>query len=244
MSKQIRKATALHEDVFDRETTFPPIVALRTALLAERLRSFTRVADELGMTQSGVSRTISGLEKMTGRRLFVRSRGGVRPTRVGEIYLESVRQILSDLGAATMRVQTDGEDLRRIHVATLPSFGGLWLAPRISGFLARNPGVSVSVTSSIGAIDLSNSSVDCVIHYGTEAWSEDARCEFMMHETLVPYAAPALLDRLGVTPNVAALEHMTLIHHSHRPSAWRDWHAEIGRSYPETRQKVQFEQYQ
>jgi hypothetical protein len=41
----------------------------------------------------------------------------------------------------------------------------------------------------------------------------------------------------------AELDRLTLIHHSHRPSAWRDWFVEIGRDYPEKTQVVRFEQY-
>lgn len=235
---------SLHEDVLDREPPLPSIIALRVALLAARLGSFSRVADELNMTQSGVSRSIAGLEQLAGRRLFVRSRGGVTPTRAGERYLASVRSILSRLGAATMRVRSEGDDARRLHVATLPSFGSLWLAPKLVGFLKRNPGISIDVTASIGAFDFANSAVDCVIHYGTDVWPDGSRSELLMQERLLPYASPEALKAAKVPAEVEALQSLTLIHHSHRPSAWRDWFSEVGGDYPEASQFVRFEQYQ
>jgi DNA-binding transcriptional LysR family regulator len=234
----------LHEDVFDREPPLPTIIALRVALLAERLGSFTRVADELEMTQSGVSRSIARLEQMTGRRLFVRTRGGVTPTQIGAEYLSTVRGILTDLGAATLGARNAGSEVQRLHIATLPSFGSLWLAPRLKDLFERNPEISLEVTTNIGSFDFSHSPFDCVIHYGTGVWSEGGRSELMMHETVLPYASPDLLERVGGKASLDTLTGLTLIHHSHRPFAWRDWYLEIGRPYTERTHTVRFEQYQ
>ena len=52
---------------------------------AVRLGSFTRAAEELGYTQSGLTHMMNSLEKDVGFPLLVRGRTGVRLTPAGRI---------------------------------------------------------------------------------------------------------------------------------------------------------------
>lgn len=51
-------------------------------------RNFARAADDLGMSQPGLSRTLARLEETLGVRLFERSRTAVVPTAYAEIVLQ------------------------------------------------------------------------------------------------------------------------------------------------------------
>lgn len=70
-------------------------------VLAERL-NYSRAADELGLTQPTLTRSIQALERRLGTRLFDRNRGGVRITPQGRLIAERARFLL-----------TDAEDLER-----------------------------------------------------------------------------------------------------------------------------------
>ncbi|MEK4229140.1 LysR family transcriptional regulator [Solibacillus sp. FSL H8-0538] len=59
------------------------------------VQSFTKAADQLGLTQSAVSHAISRLEKEFGFDLIHRSRSGVKLTEDGHIMLRSMRKVLS-----------------------------------------------------------------------------------------------------------------------------------------------------
>jgi DNA-binding transcriptional LysR family regulator len=239
-----RRPHPLHpEDVLDREPLLPSTQALRALVLAAQYRSFTRAAEELGVTQGGVSRAIKGIEGLAGRRLFERSARGLVPTEAGAVYIEQVRGLLAELGAATLRVSSYDPEALQLHVATLPSLGSLWLAPRLAGFVAEHPAVALTVTANIGIVDFAQSSVDCVIHYGSEAWPTGARSELLMQETLQPFCSPALI-RPGETPGVDTILRLPLIHHTHRPSAWRDWLRQVGVVHPNPGAGCRFEQYQ
>jgi DNA-binding transcriptional LysR family regulator len=240
----VRGYDPLHpEDVVDREPVLPSTQALRTLVLAAQYRSFSRAAEELGITQGGVSRAIKSIETLTGRRMFERSPRGLVPTEAGAAYIERVRGLLAELGAATMRVRSYDGAAQSLHVATLPSLGSLWLAPRLPAFVAQHPEVALTVTANIGIIDFTESSVDCVIHYGSEAWPTGARSEPLMEETLLPYCSPLLLGP-GEEAGPGTVLRLPLIHHTHRPSAWDDWLRKVGLTHPNPNAGCRFEQYQ
>jgi len=230
-------------DVADRELVLPTVQAMRALVLAAQYRSFTRAAEELGITQGGVSRAIKGIEALVGRRLFERTPRGLEATHAGRLYVDQVRAALVELGAATLRVSNYDPTQKSLHVATLPSLGSLWLAPRIADFVQLHPDVALTVTASIGIVDFAQSGIDCVIHYGSEAWPTGARSEFLMPETLVPYCRPRLITG-SQAADLRALVSLPLIQHTHRPSAWRDWFREVGIAHPNPTAGCRFEQYQ
>ena len=57
--------------------------------------SYTRAAEELGLTQSAVTQMMKALEKEIGFSLFVKSGRGMRPTPEAQSLLPSVRALLS-----------------------------------------------------------------------------------------------------------------------------------------------------
>src|SRR5687768_5123058 len=58
-------------------------------LAVARERSFTRAAAKLGISQSALSHTISGLEARLGLRLLTRTTRSVSPTQAGERLLQT-----------------------------------------------------------------------------------------------------------------------------------------------------------
>ena len=62
-----------------------------------RLKSFTRSADELGITQPALSRTIQQLEDALGVTLLDRSSRRVETTEAGRTFLDHVERVLAEL---------------------------------------------------------------------------------------------------------------------------------------------------
>lgn len=67
---------------------------LEHALALQRWGSFSRAAEELGLTQPTLSRSISALEELWGLRMFERGRTGVTATRVGREMLRQAEQLI------------------------------------------------------------------------------------------------------------------------------------------------------
>ena len=83
----------------------PPLSRLRPFEAAARLKSFSRAADELGMTQTAVSKQIARLEQELGTRLFERRNRAVFPTDEGRRLGRVVGAALTDIaeGMAYLR---------------------------------------------------------------------------------------------------------------------------------------------
>ncbi|MBF6170041.1 LysR family transcriptional regulator [Nocardia blacklockiae] len=76
------------------------VVGLRVVREAARCGSFSTAAENLGYTQSAVSRQIALMEQAAGRALFERHARGVRATAAGRIVLRHADTVLGGLGAA------------------------------------------------------------------------------------------------------------------------------------------------
>ncbi|MDK1472110.1 LysR family transcriptional regulator [Streptomyces sp. 549] len=92
--------------------------------------SLTRAATSLGLAQSALSAQLKRIERVLGGTLFVRDRGGARPTPLGELVLDRARVLLPAMRQlqedAQRFSQTWGEGLRfRIGGTHGPLLGAL-----------------------------------------------------------------------------------------------------------------------
>src|SRR3954465_9064597 len=78
----------------------PPMNAIRAFEAAARHQSFTRAAEELGMTQAAVSYQIKQLEDRVGQSLFVRMPRQVELTATGRRLAPAVAEAFEALRAA------------------------------------------------------------------------------------------------------------------------------------------------
>lgn len=70
------------------------LARLRHIAAIARLRSFSRAAEELNITQPALSRSVSTFEQRFGIRVFDRGRGGVVPTALGELVVAEAERLL------------------------------------------------------------------------------------------------------------------------------------------------------
>lgn len=198
----------------------PPMSELAALESAARLRSFTAAATELNLTQSAVSRQIRSLEEQLGVELFVRERQTVRPTTAGEAYAQEVRRALQQIATATLGLRANPQG-GTLQLAILPTFGTRWLAPRLPGFLAAAPGVTINLSTRLGPFDFQADPLDAAIHFGAPDWP-GAGLDFLMKETVLPACSPQLRDSLRLA-QPADLLRAPLVHLVSRPDAWERW---------------------
>src|SRR5918998_6058081 len=82
------------------QPSLPPLAAIRCFEAAARHQSFTRAAQELGMTQAAVSYQIKVLEDRVGGPLFLRGARGVALTDAGRRLAPAVTEAFSALSTA------------------------------------------------------------------------------------------------------------------------------------------------
>lgn len=61
-----------------------------------RTLSYVRAAEQLGLSQSALSRSIQSIERQSGARLFDRDRGGVHLTPIGAAFVDRAKALLAE----------------------------------------------------------------------------------------------------------------------------------------------------
>ncbi len=119
---------------------------LEALVTAVRTGSFTRAAEVLGYTQSGLTHMMNSLEKDIGFALLVRSRNGIRLTAAGERVLPMIEDFLragDTLEREIRLINTRREET--IRVASYASIAMHWLPELIQRFRDRHPDVAVDI---------------------------------------------------------------------------------------------------
>jgi DNA-binding transcriptional LysR family regulator len=131
-------------------------------------RSFVRAGASIGLTQSGVSRSIQRLEERLGARLLVRSPRSVILTSEGRRFYEEVKPLLGHLEETADRAtgaSTSIRGLLRINVDA--TFSRLVLATQIKRLLDSHPELSVEICARTELGDLIGEGFDLALRFGT-----------------------------------------------------------------------------
>jgi len=113
-------------------------------------RSFSRAAEQLGVTQPAVSLQIRSLEKRLGRQLLDRSGRRVEPTEAGQRLYRSAQRLLAqeEQLLAELGEETDGEIGGRLEIGASTGPGGTVLPLVLGEFQRRHPAVTVALSVS------------------------------------------------------------------------------------------------
>ena len=169
----------------------PPLAAIRTFEAAGRLQNFSRAAEELGLTQAAVSYQIRQLEDRLGRALFIREKGRVRLSEIGQRLLPPISAAFATMADAFGALSSDDADVLTIS-ATI-TFGGTWLSASIGRFQLRYPDLAVRLLMSNELIDFGATNVDVAIRIGNGHWP-GLRADFLFRSHVTPVCAPAFRD--------------------------------------------------
>jgi LysR family glycine cleavage system transcriptional activator len=204
----------------------PSTAALLAFELAARHESFTRAAEELALTQSAVCRQIAALEDFLGLRLFRRTKRGVTLTEAGLSYSRQISARLDAVERDTLSVMAHHGSGATIELAVMPTFATRWLLPRLGGFLAQHPDVTVNMTNRTRPFLFADTEFDAALYFGDAGWP-GTEAHFLMRENPVPVCSPRrLAGRTSLTPDeIAALP---LLQQTTRPYAWRQWFGSLG----------------
>lgn len=173
--------------------------------------SFTRAAARLDITQSAISRQMSGLESRMGVPLFHRHVRGLILTEQGELLLRTVREVFSDLAMAEARLTDKKEGAQgSLAISCTIGFGTTWFVPRLMQFLKKNPEILINVNFSDDPVDVSIRESDVAIS------SAVMRDESLIYHELISrplyfYASRRYLLNYGVPIQAEDLDRHQLI---------------------------------
>lgn len=194
--------------------------------------SFSAAAERLGMTPSGISRSVTKLEKQLGVSLITRTTRRLDLTEEGQWFLQNARDILARLEETALTLQSAAtlpSGLLRINAST-PVFNHV-VAPLLPEFQRLYPGITLELSGGETIIDLIEERADVAIRVGLLQDSTlSARLLFESPLRLV--AAPEYLRRHGRPETVAQLKQYALLGFT-QPSSLNIWplHHEGGDGY-------------
>jgi DNA-binding transcriptional LysR family regulator len=212
-----------------RRRLLPPTSALASFVAAARHDSFSRAGEEIGLTQSAISRQIAMLEDMLQLSLFRRNGRRVELSPEGRIYLDAIEPAIERIQSATTAALTR-RSTRELNIATLPSFGMRWLAPRLPRLTSLHPDIVVNFAARTIPFRFGDEPFDAAIHFGHPDWP-DASHDLLFREQAIPVCAPS---RLAVQPIKRAEDVLDwpLLVQSSRRDAWGQWLKRAGIDRP------------
>ncbi|MGL4636589.1 MAG: LysR substrate-binding domain-containing protein [Beijerinckiaceae bacterium] len=213
---------------------FGPLVAFDAVV---RHRSFTRAADELGVTQSAISHQVRRLENFFGLKLLKRLNPGVEPTENGSKLLVDLAILLDGMAGLEPGLrQRSGKQTLRLGVGS--SLATWWLVRRLRSFHALHPDIEIDlVPTEIGAKN--DPSLDVSIEWTTLAESRATSLQTpLFREHVFPVCSPLLLPDGKPLSDPTALLDLPLIQKGHSATgewSWSFWFRKLGLTRAEPR---------
>jgi DNA-binding transcriptional LysR family regulator len=181
-------------------------VALKSSMDWDKLKvfhaaaeagSFTHAGEQLGLSQSAVSRQVSALEQELSVALFHRHARGLILTEQGELLYRTAHDVFMKLEAARAKL-TDSRERPQgeLRVTTTAGFGINWLTPRLGEFLDLYPDIRVTLITTDEELDLAMREADVAIRLRQPTQPDlIQRKLFSVH--FHAYASPESLKRFG-----------------------------------------------
>src|SRR3981189_1323778 len=126
--------------------------------------SFTHAGEQLGLSQSAVSRQVSALEQELSVSLSHPHARGLILTEQGDLLFRTAHDVFMQLQAARAKL-TDSRERPSgdLKIQTPPAHGINWLLPRLHEFTALYPEIRISMIVTDEDLDLSMREADVAI---------------------------------------------------------------------------------
>lgn len=166
--------------------------------------SFAGAARELNLSPAVVTRLVADLEEHLGARLINRTTRRLALTDTGELYLERVRHILTEIEEAEAQVTVAISEPRgHLRVLAPPAFAVHQIAKHLPRFRRLYPRVTIEL-SAAGPVDAVDENHDVtILGIGRKELTGDFIARRLAVSETVLCAAPEYLDARGrpVHPN-------------------------------------------
>jgi len=173
--------------------------------------SFTHAGELLNLSQSAVSRQISGLEESLNVSLFHRHARGLILTEQGELLYRTVHEVFAKLSMVEARITESREKPEGpLKVTTTVAFGSVWLTPRVKQFMETYPDIDLSILLDDGEVDLAMRQADVAIRFSVPRQPDLVQRHLISLHYHV-YAAPEYLKKYGMPKSPADLDNHRLI---------------------------------
>lgn len=211
----------------------PPLTSLRAFDAAARHMSFARAAEELHVTPAALSFQIKSLEEHLGAPLFRRLNRAVELTDVGRVLAAGAADGFAALRAA-WKAANRSLGSNALIVTAGPAFTAKWLAPRLFGFVQKNPEIELQFTATLRLMDFDRDNVDVAIRFGKGGQEDGLFSRSIIDEWVTPMMHPDLVADYSTPADLARapLLQQDDIAFLTPPIDWRAWFRAAGLDEP------------
>ncbi len=201
----------------------PPLNALRAFESAGRHLSFTKAAAELNVTPAAIGHQVKALEELLEVPLFRRLTRALRLTDAGQAALPTLSQGFGKLAQGVEQMRAHCES-GMLTISVSPSFGAMWLVPRLEHFRIRHPDIEIRIDGTDRLVDLARDDADVAVRYGPGGYN-GVRLDWLFNQVNTPVCSPALLSGEHPLGQPDDLRHHTLLHVEWKDAeaSWRMW---------------------
>lgn len=205
-----------------------PLNALRVFEAVARHGSFSRAAEELGMTQTAVSYQIKLLEGHIGEQLFLRQPRQIVNTDAADRMLPNVSRALELMNEAMLAAAQAANETLEIHSS--PTFASHWLARNLGSFQLDYPAIAVRLLRVSKITDFGRDPADISIRWGVGPWPEH-ECHLLGRFSYAPMLSPGLAAAAGGISEPRHLLRLPII--GAQQESWQTWFASAGLEPPD-----------
>jgi len=183
--------------------------------------SISEAARRLELSKSVVSERLSELERTLGTKLLRRTTRRLSITEDGRRFYERARRILQEVADASAEIaERRGELSGPLRISAPISFGSLHLGPALYAFLAKHPGIDLTLDLDDRFVDMLAEGYDAVVRHGP-VLDGHVIVKRLAASRRFLVAAPGYLKTFGRPKTLADLERHKGIIYSNRGAA--DW---------------------
>ncbi|RAO75021.1 LysR family transcriptional regulator [Dyella jiangningensis] len=184
--------------------------------------SITAAAEQLELTISATSRTLSRLEEKLQTTLLTRTTRRLELTEEGAAFLQHARTILASVDEAEEQMAARRlRPIGRLRVDAATPFVLHVIVPHLAGFRARFPEVELELNSNEGIIDLIEKRTDVAFRIGVLKDST-LHARSLGTSRVRVLASPGYLKRRGTPTRSAQLAQHDLLGFT-QPDSLNDW---------------------
>ena len=191
--------------------------------------SFTDAARQLALSKSVVSERLKDLERSLGAKLVQRTTRRVSLTADGAAFYERAKRIIHEAELASAELaDRRGRVAGALRISAPVSFGYLHLGAALFEFIARYPGIELTLDLEDRFVDLFSEDYDAVVRHGPVRGKRIV-VKTLATSTRLLVASSAYLKRWGKPESLEDLKQHRGILYSYRGAA--DWRFHVGRRF-------------
>ncbi|CZF79803.1 HTH-type transcriptional regulator DmlR [Grimontia celer] len=187
------------------------------------LGSFSKAAEQNGLTNSVVSKRVARLEEELGVQLLYRTTRKLTLTEAGKALLQGAKNVKQATQEAVDSVVGFGENISGHIKMSVPTISGdLLLADAVAEFCYQNPGLTVDMSLDNKFVDLIEGGYDLVIRTG---YLEDSSliARHFLDSQWVVCASPQYIAQHGKPATPEALIDHNCLQYAYQTTGASDW---------------------